>query len=60
MNKAEKDTSRSCAHNYELKDTRVSNDATEYVKTWICTECNHECEQRSPRMGSRKAPRIIM
>lgn len=60
MDEKEKDVSRPSVHNYELKDTRVSKDETEFVKTWICTECHHECEQRSPRIGSRKAPRIIM
>jgi hypothetical protein len=60
MNETEKDASRSCVHNYEYKNTRVSKDETEFVKTWICTECQHECEQRFPRIGSRKEPRVIM
>lgn len=60
MNENEKDASRPCVHNYELKDTRVSEDATEYVKTWICTEYSHECEQRYPRLGAGPVPRIVM
>lgn len=59
MNENEKDASRPCIHNYELKDTRVSEDETEFIKTWVCTECNHECEQRIPRIGSREVPRMI-
>ena len=59
MNESEKDTQRPCNHNYELKDTRVSKDDTEYIKTWICTECGNVCEQRIPRIGSREVPRMI-
>ena len=60
MHENEKDASRPCAHNYELKNTQVSEDETEFIKTWICTECYHECEQRSIRIGARKEPRVIM
>lgn len=60
MDEFEKDVSRQCSHNYELKDTRISEDATEYIKTWICTECSHECERRYPRIGARKVPRAIV
>ena len=60
MDESEKDVSRPCAHNYELKDTRVSEDMTEYVKTWICTECEDECERRYPRLGARPIPGIVM
>ena len=60
MNENEKDTPRRQVHNYELKDTRVSEDETEFVKTWVRTECGNECEQRIPRAGSRKVPRIVM
>ena len=59
MDEKEKDTSRRHVHNYELKDTRVSKDETEFVKTWTCTECHHECKQRIPRIGSREVPRMI-
>lgn len=59
MNENEKDASRSRVHNYELEGTRVSKDATEYVKTWVCTECGDECEQRYPRLGAREVPRMI-
>ena len=60
MDESEKDSSRVCVHNYELTDTRVSDDETEYVKTWICTECGREYEQRSIRIGARNEPRVIM
>ena len=59
MNETEKDTSRRTVHNYELKDTRVSEDTTEYIKTWICMECGNECERRYPRIGAREVPRMI-
>jgi hypothetical protein len=60
MDEPEKDASRPPAHNYELKNTRVSKDETEFVKTWVCTECGDECEKRSIRIGARKEPRVIM
>ena len=59
MNENEKDSSRQRVHNYELKDTQVSEDKTEYIKTWICTECEDECERRYPRIGAREVPRMI-
>ena len=59
MDESEKNTSRPCVHNYELKDTRVSKDETEFVKTWVCTECGDECERRSVRIGAREVPRMI-
>ena len=60
MDELEKDASRQCSHHYELKNTRVGEDRTEYIKTWVCTECEDECERRYPRIGSRKVPRIVM
>ena len=59
MSENEKDTQKPCSHNYKFKDTRVSNDTTEYVKTWVCTKCGDKCEKRSVRMGAREVPRVI-
>ena len=59
MDESEKDASRQCSHHYELKDTQVSEDMTEYIKTWTCTECGNECERRYPRIGAREVPRMI-
>ena len=59
MNENEKDASRPRIHHYELKNTQISEDTTEYVKTWICTECGRECEKRYPRIGAREVPRMI-
>ena len=60
MDENEKDTQRQCEHHYEFKAVRISNDTTEHVKTWKCAKCGHECERRSRRIGSNKAPSIIM
>ena len=59
MDEKEKDISRPRVHNYELKNTQVSEDRKEYIKTWICTECEDECERRYPRIGAREVPRMI-
>ena len=60
MNEQEKDTQRSCNHNYVFSGAIVSYDETEFVKTYICTECHEKCEQRSPRIGVNKPPRIVV
>ena len=60
MDENEKDTERTCNHNYKHTKTFVTNDRTAFVKVWACTECGKECEQRTKRIGARPLNPIIL
>ena len=60
MNEKEKDTPRTCKHNYEHTKTFVTHDGTEFVSISTCTKCGKECEQRTKRIGARPLNPIIL
>jgi superfamily II helicase len=60
MNENKKDIQRECEHAYQLYKTIVSDDTTEYIKTFICSKCQEECTRRYQRAGARQVPAVVM